>query len=135
MTSGMTIWGPVPEAGERLVYTTDTALGANTDFDTPIGGSSADWRVRGLDTEVLVSAETDQASDSGGVVVEESEDGSSVHKTTFLDGDDGGGGSGAAIAANEGVGQIIGLTRPFWRFRWQNAGTPQGAFSARVSAR
>lgn len=121
---------------ESTFYETSTVLLLNTDFETPSlrGGTAGGWIRRGNISRVIIAGRADKASDALGVVVEESFDGSeasgaAVPVTHYLRDQDG----NTTVGVNKVVREQVDLTLPFWRFRWQNAGTTQTAFNLRVT--
>ena len=115
------------EGQEEVLYQTSTLLLLDTDFDTPIGTNSTSgmWIPRGNVREAVVAGFSDQASDSSGVLIEQSMDAVTVHSTPW---------STTAVASTY-LSQVVELTAPYFRARWQNAGVTQTIFFFRVTAR
>ena len=112
-----------------------TALAANQDFEVPRFGiwngatvAAEDWIRRGNVREVVMAAYTDEDADNDGVLIEESMDGTSVHKSSIIV-------ATGTDADDQEVSDVVELSHRYWRFRWQNGTTNQGEFNCDVIAR
>ena len=121
----------IPAGGELLLYETSTVLANGVSFNTPFAGTflhdtvTADaWIPRGSVRELLVVIEANQNSAAGGVKVEESMDGSAMHKTTSYD-----------LALGVPVEQKFEMSHRYFRFEYTNGGVTNTVFECRVIGR
>ncbi len=113
-----------------------TALLAATDFNTvrpnlwhETSLAAADWIATPAGVRsVHVFAIADQVTDASGVVIEQSRDGTTVHKTAILTDEDG----SRTVSASTRVDRWVPIVMPYWRFRWQCGATGQAVFEVSV---
>ncbi len=121
----------IPAGGELLLYETSTVLTNGADFNIAFAGTfpkdtpaADDFIPRGAVRELLVTIEASHDSAASGVKIEESMDGTNVHKTTSY-----------SLAAGVPVEQKVEMSHRYFRFEYTNGGTTNTTFECRIIGR